>query len=146
MSKYRLIKTEYRTLESLIKALDDLKIPYKRAANPKQPSVEMYGYCDDLRPERGSIVIDRKWLNENWSGSRACHGISNDLAFAWDGQQYTAIVSDYDQGRPGVAEGMNKLRQRYGYHESMRLLRSKGYTVKSTASDNGQIRVTFVKR
>jgi hypothetical protein len=141
MSRYKEIKCEFRNLDSLKKALADCGIEHKIATNPKVPDLGMYGYHNDLRPERASILIDRHWVNDHWSGIA-----SNDIGFAWNGSEFTAIVSDYDQSRKGVTEAMNKLRQRYSFHESMRLLHSKGYTVKSTTTENGQIRVTFAKR
>lgn len=152
MSKYREIKTEFRNLDSLKKALADCGVPYQIAANPRVPDLGLYGYHDDLRPEQASIVINREWINDHWSGvgvigKNYYRGISNDIGFAWDGSQFTGIVSDYDQTRQGVTDALNKLRQRYGFHEVQRLARSKGYTVRETATDtSGQIRLVLVRR
>ena len=141
MSKYLEIRCAFRNLDSLRKALADCGVSFNQAANPRVPDLPMVDYVGQQRPERGSIVIGRDWVNKNWSG-----GLSNDLGFAWNGKEYAAIISEYDEGKDKVQAGMNQLRQRYGYHESMRLLRSKGYTVKETVSAGGQIRVTFAKR
>lgn len=152
MSKYREIKTEFRNLDSLKRALwDVLGTNYSIAVDCRKPDLPMYGYHNDLREEKASIVINREWVNDHWSGTKSgsnyYRGISNDIGFAWDGNQYSAIVSDYDQSRQGVTEAMNKLRQRYGFHEVQRLARAKGYTVRETATDNsGQIRLVLVRR
>lgn len=150
MSRYKEIKTEFRNLESLKKVLADCKVECSISPNWRTPDLPMFGYRDDLRSERASIVIHREWVNGHWSGreykGRWLDGASNDIGFAWDGQQFTAIVSAYDQGRDGVTAGLNQIRQRYSFHESMRLAHAKGYTVRETANVDGTIRIVLQKR
>lgn len=150
MSKYKLIQTEYRNFASLKKALADLNIPFEEAANPTQPTMEMYGYQNDLRPQRASIVIRRDWLNKNWSqwqlGSRINPGASNDIGFAWNGSQFAALVSEYDQDQNGVVAGLQKLQQRYAFHEVNRQARAKGYTVRESRTVDGAIEMVLVRR
>jgi hypothetical protein len=145
MSKYRVIQTEFRNLDSLKKALADLGVPYDLAKNPLQPDLPLYGYLGDERPERGSIVIRRSWLDNNWSGNEHMVGLSNDIGFAWDGKELTAQVSEYDESNLGVTAAMKHLRQRYAYHEVMRLAHSHGYNVRESTSQNGQMRVKIVR-
>ncbi len=148
MSKYRIIATEFRTLDSLKKALADLDVPYQLAQDPHVPDLGLYGYHNDLRPEKASIAIDRKWLNGHWSYSQEYHfnGSSNDIGFAWDGKSFAAIVSDYDSSHDGVTAAMNKLRQRYAYHETMRLARQKGYMTKEVVNADRTIRIVLSRR
>lgn len=141
MSKYQEIKTEYRNLESLKKALNDMGIAYEVSKNWRNPDIAMYGYHNDVRPERASIRIDRNWVNDNWSGCA-----SNDIGFAWDGKQFNLILSDYDSRVPRTLEAMNKLRQRYGFNEAMRLAHAKGYTAKETTFQDGTIRIVLQRR
>lgn len=149
MSKYKVIQTEFRNPESLKKALADMKIDYELSPNWRTPDLAMFGYENRMRPEKASLVIRREWLNNHWSGQdyegRYHSGASNDLGFAWDGNRFTAIVSDYDQRRAGVTAGLNQLNQRYSYHEVQRLARMNGYSVKSTTSEDGKIRVIVQK-
>lgn len=100
MSKYREIKTEFRTLESLIRALHDIDAKYEIAEDPTQPGLPLYGYKQDIRPERASIVLRRDWVNKHWS-----MGLSNDIGFAWNGSEYSAIISEYDSGNGGGGKG-----------------------------------------
>lgn len=146
MSKYREIQTEFRNGESLVKALTDLGVPHELAPNLKAPSLALMGYMDDKRPERASIAIRRQWINEHWSNTGSYHGISNDIGFAWNGSQYAAVVSDYDESRAGVQAGLAAIRQRYAFHEVSRLARAKGYNVNQSAGADGHIRLTLVRR
>lgn len=141
MSKYKVIQTEFRNPESLKKALTDLAVPFECARDPKVPSLSLYGYMGDERPERASFVIRRHQVNQHWSG-----GMSNDLGFAWDGQQFTVQISDYDSGKSAELLALDRLRQRYSFHEVHRQARAKGYTVRESRSVNGAIEMVLVKR
>jgi hypothetical protein len=149
MSKYREIKTEYRNLESLKKALSDMGVPYEVSPNWRTPDLSLYGYHNDERPEKASLAIRKDWLNQHWSGQTTngnyYNGISNDLGFAWDGKQFVAIVSQYDSTRQGVTDALKQLNQRYSFHEVQRLARANGYLVKSSTSQDGQIRLVVQK-
>ena len=144
MSKYREIKTEFRNPDSLVKALADLKIEYQRGANLRANQVMLETHWSghfggEDRP--AAIAISKDSLGKALK-SRAMDG----MGFSWNGTGYDLIQDQHDEARSDVVALTNQLRQRYGLHESMRLLRSKGYTVKETVSAGGQIRVTFAKR
>jgi hypothetical protein len=51
MSAYKVIKTEYRTLSSLIKAIGDLGYDPEVSPTVPENTLPMYGYLGDLRPE-----------------------------------------------------------------------------------------------
>lgn len=140
MSKYKVIQTEYRTYDSLKKALADLKLECEFAKDVKCPTLPLYGYANDQRPEQASIAMRRPVVNR-YSG-----GASNDIGFAWNGQAFEAIVSDYDQSCPGVVEMLNRLKQRYAYHEINRQARLKGYTAVEQNMPDGSIRLTLTRR
>jgi hypothetical protein len=142
MSKYKVIQTEFRNLESLTKAIEDVlgSDAQHVAIDPKHASLHLYGYLGDQRPELASIRIPREVVNR-FSG-----GCSNDIGFAWDGSRYTAIVSEYDSGKPGSQAMLNQIRQRYAYHEIARQARAKGYTLRETRLADGTITLQLTHR
>lgn len=149
MSVYKVIKTEFRSLESLKAALADMGVQYKTSLDGRGADLALYGYINDQRPERAALVIRRGWLNTHWSGmtpERPWQGMSNDIGFAWDAEAraYQGIVSEYDQ--TACAENLNQLRQRYAYHEVHRLARAKGYNVIASESVDGHIRIKIGRR
>lgn len=139
MSAYREIRTEFRNLESFRKALADLGQPFDVAPDPAQPTLPLYGYHADERPEHASFVIRRREVNKAWSG-----GASNDLGFAWDGQQVRVIISDFDSGVQQERAALDHLRQRYAFHEINRQARARGLLVRETTTVDGRINIVFV--
>ena len=146
MSRYKMIATEFRNLESLKQALTLLEIPFDLATNPTEPNLPMFGYHNDRRPESASIAIRKTWVNKHWSNTASFQGNSNDIGFAWDGQQYAAIVSDYDEGRPGVIQAMDKLRQQYSLIELRRQAYQRGYTVQERPLPDGSVQLRMIRR
>lgn len=133
MSKYKKIETEFRSLDSLKKALSDLDITFEIAADPKIPSLHLIGYRGDTRPEQASVVIRRAQVNR-FSG-----GASNDIGFAWDGNCYAAIVSDFDS--MASAKLTSQIKQRYALHELRRQARAQGYSMTEKYMPDGTIRL-----
>lgn len=139
MSAYKVIKTEFRTLDSLLKALAD--IGYKEvevAKDPKNPDLQLVGYLGDTRNERASVRVDRKYVGR----------ASNDIGFAWNSQAkaYEAIISEYDQLYTFNKQKLDRLRQRYAYHEVRRQAKAKGYFVQEETLQEGVIRLQLVRR
>ena len=141
MSKYKTIECEFRNLQSLLKALEDLhygasKVEVNQAN--KINGLPMYGYHGDLRPETVSVRIDRKGIGQS----------SNDVGFRWNGHSYEAIISEYDSSSSGPfnQDVTNKLKQKYAYHETRRIAFSKGYTVQEKAGQNGEISLVLMRR
>lgn len=137
MSAYKEIKTEFRNLESLKKALADLGYSeIEIAKNPKKPDLPLYGYKGDQRPERASVRIPRNKVGF----------ASNDVGFAWNGSSYTAIISEYD-GRTNFKEKkQNELAQRYSYHEIRYQAKLRGYGVREIQGQDGSIRLSLIRR
>ena len=141
MSKFKAIETEFRNPASLEKALTELGIAFEKANNVKSPDLALFGYQGDKRPERVSYRITRQTLNKQWGT-----GQSNDLGFMWNGKTFAAIVSEYDQGRKGVTEKMNQVKQRYARAEILRQAKTKGYFVNEKTQADGTIRLQMVRR
>lgn len=134
MSKYKEIKTEFRNLTSLLKALEDLGYTSDQvevAPDAKEPTLPLYGYLNDMREERASVRIDRKYVGR----------ASNDVGFAWNGSSYTAIISDYDSQTHFSDYKVQRLTQRYALHEVKRQARLKGYSVQEFQQPDGSIRL-----
>lgn len=142
MSAYKTIETEFRTAESLAKALADLGIKAEIAKSLTTNSVGLYGYHGDLRPERVVFRIPQTDVNR-WST-----GASNDVGFCWNPttKRYDAIVSDYDRTNGRTQKMLDDLKQRYAFHEINRQARAKGYTVRESRTANGTISMTLVRR
>jgi hypothetical protein len=143
MSKYKTIETQYRTLNSLLAALRDMGYTDQMiqvAQNPHIPNLPMFGYHADLRPERASVCIPRKYIGS----------ASNDVGFAWNGSAYQAIISEFDMHASSPTsmnvERQAQLKQRYAYHEATRIAKIKGYTVQEAKQADGTIRLTLTHR
>jgi hypothetical protein len=134
MSRYKEIKTEFRNLTSLLKALEDLGYTSDKievAPDAKVPTLPMYGYMNDVRPERASVRIPRHHVGR----------ASNDVGFAWNGSSYTAIISEFDSGTHFTDQKVQRLTQRYALHEVKRQARLKGYSVQEVQQADGSIRL-----
>lgn len=143
MSKYKVIQTEFRSLDSLISALTDVLgscQDFEVARDPKTPSLPLYGYLNDRRTECASVRIPRGIVNR-YSG-----GMSNDIGFTWNGRCYQAVVSEYDGTRTGNQTMLSQVKQRYALHEVRSQAKAKGYTTRETAQPDGTIRITLTHR
>ncbi len=75
MSKYKQIVTQFKNVESLKKALEDVGFAgIEVAPNPKEPSLTLVGFLSDARPEKASLRIPRRYVGH----------LSNDVGFAWN--------------------------------------------------------------
>lgn len=137
MSAYRVIQTEFRNLDSLLKALKE--IGYENVKNTgTSNTMSMWGYHGDLRPETCAVWIDRAYVGS----------ASNDVGFAWNEKTgtYQAIISDYDQQATFTPSVMGKLKQQYAFQELSRQAKQKGYTVQQEQTPQGTIRMKLVRR
>lgn len=142
MSKYKVIETEFRNLETLCQVLDEMGVVYEKAPVPTEPSISMIGYHGDTRPEKGSIVIRRAYVNKHWSG-----GVSNDIGFAWNGQAYGLIISEYDSGVQKTNQAVNQMKQTYQAKEFASQAIRRGLNVDTQERlPDGSIRLVLRKR
>jgi hypothetical protein len=140
MSKYKTIQTEFRNIASLQKALADLGFTANKVEvdATRKNTLQMYGYHGDLRPETVSVRIQRKYVTT----------ASNDVGFRWNGTSYEAVISDFDSSanNPFSTANVNKLKQRYAYHEAKRIAYSKGYSVSEKTQADGTISLVLMRR
>ena len=139
MSRYKTIQTEFRTLDSLMKALEDIgygKGKVQVATNPTANTLPMIGYHGDTRPETTAVRIPRQYVGS----------ASNDVGFRWNGKAYEAVISQYDSETHFNEGVVNKLKQRYGLHEIRRQAKARGYNIRESVNADGSIQVQCVKR
>jgi hypothetical protein len=143
MSKYKTIATQFKTLSSLLAALNDLGYTEDQvqvASDPKVATLGLYGYHNDLRPEKACVRIPRKHITS----------VSNDIGFFWNGSTYEAIISEFDMTASGPhvlnVERQAQLKQRYALHETKRIAHTKGYTIQETTLADGTIRLAVTHR
>jgi hypothetical protein len=143
MSKYKVVQTEFRNGESLKKALTDLGVQFEASADLKKNGVILEtnwtGFWGGTN-QQAAIAIQRAAAN------KAGIGYMDGLGFRWTGKGYELIQDHHDEDYTPVVKKMNQLRQRYAYHEVVRNARAKGYNVSQTASQDGTIRLTLVRR
>lgn len=98
-----------------------------------QEAQGLYGYHNDLRPEKANVIIHRKFVGS----------ASNDIGFIKDENgQYKAIISEYDSNSKGYNQSwINKLKQSYSFHAIRLQQESRGRQVTRTKMPDGRVRV-----
>jgi hypothetical protein len=136
MSQYKKISTQFRSLDSLKKALKDVGFGhFDLSANVKANSLTLAGYAG-RQGENVALRLPKSHY----------HGFE-DTGFAWDDETktYRAIISTHD-GNGNFGEGtLNKVKQHYAYFELTRQARQKGYSVRRQKGEDGVIRLKLKK-
>lgn len=141
MSKYKVISTEFRQAEHLIAALKECGVSFETCKDLRSPSLNLIGYQNDVRPEMASIVIRKDEVNRIRKGYA-----SNDIGFSWNGKEFAAIVSEFDQGQDVVRELMTNLRKVYAHRAVLAQARARGYTTQEHRLPDGSIQIQLIKR
>ena len=134
MSHYCEIETEFRDLECLVKALNDIGITDIRHHKNAQ---QLQGFAGDLRQQRANVIVPKEEVNRKLSG-----GASNDLGFLWEGKKYKAVVSEFDK-RNWWNRERGKLTQRYNYHKITKEAKRHGRRVREARLDDGTVKLTI---
>lgn len=138
MSAYKEIRSEFRQAHSLIKALEEIGLRPVAAANLKINERTMknrWGHGD----RQVAIEVSHEQFAAALGGS-AWAG----LGFTWNGQRYDIVMDDLDINKS--QDVVNRLRQRYAYHEIRAQAARKGYTVREVKSTDGTIRLQLTHR
>jgi len=126
MSKYKRIVTKIMDEGLLVKALEELGIPYERGDD-----LHLYGYQGDRRQQTAQVVVRRQHIDP----------YANDLGFARTDNGYEAIISEYDQCGRG-ARMLGEIRQQYAFEGVKQQAELQGYTVSSTErAQDGTLRL-----
>ena len=139
MSKYKQIVTQFKNLESLKKALEDVGFAgIEVAPNPKAPSLTLVGFLGDARPEKASLRIPRRYVGS----------LANDVGFAWNpkSRTYEAIISEFDSSAHFDEGRLNHVKQRYAFHELVRSARIEGYEIGEATVVNGTVEFQLIRR
>lgn len=137
MSAYKEVTTEFRNLDSLKKALADCGFGHcELGASARVNDLQLQGY--------GGSRADSVALRLPKSHYRGFE----DTGFAWDAatQSYRAIISAHDGYGNFGAQTLQRVKQRYAYHEIIAQAARKGYTVREIKSTDGVIRLQLSHR
>jgi hypothetical protein len=137
MSVYKEIRTEYKTSQSLVKALLEVGLELKHSPDFRANTLtttDMHGNSFQV-----ALLLDRESLQARsaYKGVRIWGGVG----FAWNGRSYDMVVDDLDAKKPITKEMLNQIKQRYTYHEIKRQAWAKGYTVQEQKASDGTIRL-----
>lgn len=140
MSAYKVIKINFKNLESLKAALCDIGYGERSqtvAKNPLDPDLVMSDYRGHHRPELASLLVARAYINQ----------YSNDVGFAWNEKDkcYDAIISEWDSYHTFTPARLNRLKQAYALHEVHRQAKARGYRVQESRNQDGTISITLKK-
>lgn len=137
MSVYKEIKTEYKTAQSLVKALKDLGLEIEASTDLRANNLNIRDYHGNQRGV--AIAVDFTSFSAK-VGGRAWGSIG----FAWNAQSrsYDLVVDSMDEGlNLKVKHTLSEIKQRYTYHEVKRQAWTKGYTVQEQRASDGTIRL-----
>lgn len=95
----------------------------------------LYGYHGDMREERANIRIPRDLVNQWLSG-----GASNDAGFLKTDEGFSAIISDYDNGR-WWSEAEARFTQVAAAYDAAEHASLNGYAVKVEENTEGMLEV-----
>jgi hypothetical protein len=142
MSKYKVIKTEFKNGESLKKALDEMGVKYEFGGNFRDNTVTLRTSWASYGSQNHPVVFAIQRDEARLSGLGQMDG----LGFKWTGTGYD-LIEDSNHGQPqSVIDKMNILRQKYAVNEIRRQARVKGYSVREQAQTDGTIQMTLVRR
>jgi hypothetical protein len=124
MSHAMKITTKFQNGESLVKALEDSGVRFQKAADLRTNGIKYTRFwgIDDTRNVALAIERDDLRTVVPWA--------MDGMAFIWQGDHYDLLLDQTDQRHhPDTAIFLDKLRQRYAYHEVMAQVHAAGWTI-----------------
>jgi hypothetical protein len=133
MSHFTSIRTQIKSIEALVQALDD--IGFKNLEIHEIPQ-NLYGYQGDIRQQSAEVIIRRQYIGTS----------SNDIGFKKQADgQFEAVISEYDRNKYNQ-QWMNKLMQRYGYHALKASAQEQGFSIEEDeVMEDGTVRVVVAR-
>ncbi len=135
MSEYTVIDVEMNDGECIKAALKELGYP----CEVHEEAQHLHGYQGDKRVHKANIIVRRQHVG----------AAANDIGFLRkaDGS-YEMIISQYDRGATKQGNDFTqKLNQQYKYQKITREAKRRGFTIKSTTTDqNGRMKVKIMAR
>lgn len=129
MSEYTIIQVEYNDPECIKASLKELGYVFE----DHKIAQNLNGYMGDKRKQQANIIVRRQQV-----GSAA-----NDVGFRMksDGK-YELIISDYDRRGKTGKNFMERMRQLYSKHKTLKQLKKMGKSVTSVkTTKDGRIKI-----
>jgi len=130
MSEYVECETQILDQDALLAALEEMGYTVVEVGE----NLSLYGYQGDRRKETADVVIRRKYVGH----------ASNDLGFKKqkDGS-FKVIISKYDQGQK--RNFVKDVTYLSGVHNAMKQAKKRGYKVRRTNNEHGEVVLNFKK-
>lgn len=93
---------QFQNATALVKALNDVGFVNVEVGE----AISLVGYQGRQRDQTAQIVVRRQYIG----------AASNDLGFAWNGQAFVPIISEFDAGHRLNQEWLRKLQEVYAKH------------------------------
>jgi len=122
MSAYKEIKTQFKAIESLLKALKDLgyqDTDIERSQDSKANTVSMVGFGYSAKTRDVAVRLKLK-----------AKGAYEDVGFVYQDGIYQAVISTHDNGDNFGQAKLKTLTQRYAVNEAIRLAKREGHTAR----------------
>ena len=129
ISEYTIVQVEYNDPECIKAALKELGYTYE----DHKTEQNLHGYHGDMRQQTASIIVRRRHVG----------AASNDVGFKRKANgKYELIISEFDRRGTTGQNFMEKMKQLYAKHKTLKQLKRMGKTVTSvkTTSD-GRIKI-----
>lgn len=130
MSHFRSCEVEFKDLEMLVEALNELGFKVVEHHKEAQPLV---GYQGDTREVKAHVIIRRQYVGS----------LSNDIGFELKDGKAIAHISDYDLTKYGD-DWLKVVKGRYAVKKVVKEAKRKGYQVRKVKTSSGT-RITLSK-
>jgi len=129
MSEYTSVQVEYSDAECIKAAIKELGY----VCEEHKTAQHLHGYVGDVRKQKANIIVRRKYV-----GTAA-----NDVGFHKTASgKYELIISEYDRGGKTGKNFLERMKQLYAKHKTVKQLKRMGKTVLSVKTTNdGRIKI-----
>ncbi len=129
MSEYTNIQVQYSDSECIKAAIKEMGYvceDHKTAQN-------LYGYRGDVRQQKANIIIRKEHVG----------AAANDVGFHKTASgKYELIISEYDRGGKTGKNFMERMRQLYAKHKTVKQLKKMGKTILSVkTTKDGRVKI-----
>jgi len=129
ISEYSVVQAEYTDPECIKAALKEMGYVFEEHTTAQN----LHGFQGDVRTQKANIIIRRKNVGS----------ASNDVGFNKTASgKYELIISQYDKGGKTGTNFMERMRQLYSKHKTVKQLKKMGKTVTSIKQgSDGKIKI-----
>jgi len=129
MSEYTTIQVQYSDPECIKAALKEMGY----TCEEHQTAQHLHGYVGDIRQQKANIIVRREHVG----------AAANDVGFNKTASgKYELIISQYDRGGKTGKNFMERMKQLYGKHKTVKQLKRMGKTITSIkTTQDGRIKI-----